>query len=388
MTSLDLTKTQPGDLRTQSRALAPRSAARLQRLLACALSLFTVAWVDAADAAESVVGRTTAEMAWAPSAGVVAGYEVYVSSNGDPFPALPSTIVTTPSVTVTGAYGDWLRVRVIPMDAVGGRGPASADSDLLIFARSAADLDEDGILNASDLCARIPDPAQADRDADGVGDACDPCTRLAWSYPPVTPPDQDPRRSILKLGALLKPGLQTVVFSGFYRPTPGGPPFSPNLDGVQLQLGDASGSLAALDLPPADSAITLCDSRAGWRRTPPGWSFRSPTKESVDGRCVTTSGRARFSVRFEDRGGDGMRFVFHGTTLALDRLPALPVSGIYATLSPARRADPDEATLPERTGACAEARYVTATSRSPSDLPVCRAIISPKGLANVACRSR
>ena len=44
--------------------------------------------------------------------------------------------------------------------------------DVLLWAY-AADLDDDGVLDAIDVCPRDADPDQLDLDADGVGDACD-----------------------------------------------------------------------------------------------------------------------------------------------------------------------------------------------------------------------
>ena len=57
-----------------------------------------------------------------------------------------------------------------------GRGrkgtPLEGGRDVLLWAY-AADLDDDGVLDAIDVCPRDADPDQLDLDADGVGDVCD-----------------------------------------------------------------------------------------------------------------------------------------------------------------------------------------------------------------------
>lgn len=51
--------------------------------------------------------------------------------------------------------------------------PVEGGRDVLLWAY-AADLDDDGVLDAIDVCPRIADPQQLDRDTDGLGDLCDP----------------------------------------------------------------------------------------------------------------------------------------------------------------------------------------------------------------------
>jgi hypothetical protein len=45
--------------------------------------------------------------------------------------------------------------------------------------RAGIDRDRDAVLDGLDVCADVPDPAQADADADGAGDACDNCAARA-----------------------------------------------------------------------------------------------------------------------------------------------------------------------------------------------------------------
>ncbi len=79
--------------------------------------------------------------------------------------------------------------------------PASVNgSTVYTGARTATDLDGDGIQNSADDCPNVFNPVrpvdngvQADADQDGLGDACDPCPLAAntTSCSPSTPADQD-----------------------------------------------------------------------------------------------------------------------------------------------------------------------------------------------------
>lgn len=61
----------------------------------------------------------------------------------------------------------------------GSPGPLSPESERIVFAQSAADRDQDGLTNALDNCAELPNRNQADADGDGIGDLCDSCTAHA-----------------------------------------------------------------------------------------------------------------------------------------------------------------------------------------------------------------
>ncbi len=59
-------------------------------------------------------------------------------------------------------------------EADAGRGAAFVSVDL----RAAADVDRDWVVDATDVCPTVSDPAQHDGDGDGVGDACDVCPHV------------------------------------------------------------------------------------------------------------------------------------------------------------------------------------------------------------------
>ena len=58
------------------------------------------------------------------------------------------------------------------LDLEGKEHRVEGGRDVLLWAY-AADLDDDGVLDAIDVCPRDADPDQLDLDADGVGDVCD-----------------------------------------------------------------------------------------------------------------------------------------------------------------------------------------------------------------------
>jgi len=84
-----------------------------------------------------VVGRESAELAWAPASGPVHAYGVFISRNGDGFSAGPEQFVWEPSATIEGAFGQALLVRVAAYDAVGNQGPISPVSEPIEFVASA-----------------------------------------------------------------------------------------------------------------------------------------------------------------------------------------------------------------------------------------------------------
>jgi uncharacterized membrane protein len=97
-----------------------------------ALVVLLVAWATPA-AATDVVGRTSANLAWSPASGAVAGYGIFVSRNGGAYSATPDATSATPGTTVSGVYGDTLLVKVAAYDASGVYGPFSPVSDPIHF---------------------------------------------------------------------------------------------------------------------------------------------------------------------------------------------------------------------------------------------------------------
>jgi hypothetical protein len=81
--------------------------------------------------------------------------------------------------------------------------PATAAGSISL-ALTDADLDDDGILNASDNCVQAPNPDQSDFDGNGVGDACD--------EPPLPLQTPNPmNQSSLHILVELDDGLTSVV---------------------------------------------------------------------------------------------------------------------------------------------------------------------------------
>ena len=104
------------------------------RRFSLAATVLGVAVALAAPAgAVDLAGQTSVQLTWSPAAGPVAGYRVFVARNGGAFPTTPTSTVTGQLVTVTGAYGDSVAVRVAATDALGNQGPLSPPSEVFRF---------------------------------------------------------------------------------------------------------------------------------------------------------------------------------------------------------------------------------------------------------------
>ena len=57
-----------------------------------------------------------------------------------------------------------------------------------VAAAETTDFDEDGIVNTTDVCPAVADPAQSDVDGDGLGDACDSDSFAPTAAPSASPP--------------------------------------------------------------------------------------------------------------------------------------------------------------------------------------------------------
>jgi hypothetical protein len=125
-----------------------------------ALAAATFGLVQTADAATELPGPGAARFEWAPAAGPVAGYFVYVSSNGGPEYHY-STVSSGTSETIRCELGDAIVVSVTAFDAQGNEGPASPPSELVRF------VEEPG----SEPPGDPPEKATPlDFDADGLSD--------------------------------------------------------------------------------------------------------------------------------------------------------------------------------------------------------------------------
>ncbi len=87
--------------------------------------------VGAAQVLDLPPGQTTAQLAWAPSAGTVSGYMVYESRNGANYAYVAT--VNTESVTLSGSAGDTVKIAVVAYNPAGQQSPMSAPSPELRF---------------------------------------------------------------------------------------------------------------------------------------------------------------------------------------------------------------------------------------------------------------
>ncbi len=129
----------------------------LHRLLTAAARITAIVAVQmfflaASALSVDLVGKTDATLNWTAATGPVFEYAVFVNRNGGGFPATPEQVVSSTSVTLTGAYGDTLVVRVAARDDVGNQGPVSLDSEVTNFLAPPPALN----LSTSSLTATTP----------------------------------------------------------------------------------------------------------------------------------------------------------------------------------------------------------------------------------------
>jgi hypothetical protein len=70
---------------------------------------------------------------WDAASGPVAGYGIFISFNGGPFPNRPDQVTQSTQVTVAAEPSSVLAIRVAAFDGSGNRGPLSRVSDPIVF---------------------------------------------------------------------------------------------------------------------------------------------------------------------------------------------------------------------------------------------------------------
>jgi thrombospondin type 3 repeat protein len=174
---------------------------------------------------------------------------------------------------------------------VGGAGGATGN--LVLHLRCDADQDCDGVVDATDNCASVPNADQLDSDHDGTGDACDPdadadgCGNLAedafgldpanpWDFYSVPVPAlfaaPDPATDIRK--SFITATDAQAVFSYFRRNTHLGTAlYDQDLDGNGIEDGlqyDRTVTGPAESGPP-DGAITAADAQLAFAQFKRGY---------------------------------------------------------------------------------------------------------------------
>jgi hypothetical protein len=316
----------------------------------------------------------------------VAGYAVYVSRNGAAYPTAPERVVLGPNVTLNGAYGSSLKVRVAAIDKLGVEGARSPESDRILFAPTANDLDGDGIVNGQDSCPKAPNADRRDNDGDGVGDACDACTTWAWSAIPARPPNQNPRLGKVTISDLLKPAGAKFTVSGVFTPSLSTLAIAPADTGLHLRVDDGTGTLLDLDVPPGLLKSSRCDVRDGWKLAGRSWTYTNRSGAVESSGCAPGSARGLVSATLSDgRPRDGIRYSIRVGPVVLPRPPESPVRTLRAALALGLTSDPDEASFSGLVGSCAETRLVGQPVRDKAPAPYCRPLRLKGLLSSLTC---
>lgn len=393
------------------------------------------------------VRGSSLDLAWLGASGPAARYRVTIVPNGQLLLA-EERLVSGARVTLAGAPGSLLEIRITPLDRWGLAGqtsetvrvlfldpaqdqdfdgrangvdncPLAANANQLdgdgdgignacdncptVANADQRDVDRDGIgdacdadadgdgLTTSDLCPFLALPAGGDVDRDGIGDACDPCSTRSWAVAPRDPPDQNPLRARTRLSMIDNPARTSLDLSGRFNPADPQGPIDPVTNGVELVVRDGSRTIFQAWVPAFPVEQTVCGPRDGWkvlRRTngEVTWSYANRSKAIDPAACVPGSARGMESLVIKDRRAT-MGFVEYRARVRPAVLAAPPRTtplALDVSLVLQAARSPFESSAAALDGLCVESRY--RPSGAPSATGVCKAVVSVGTLKSLSCQ--
>ena len=205
--------------------------------------------------------------------------------------------------------------------------------------------------------------------------------RMAFSEPPVIPPDQNPIESSIALKGLDKPGKESLKASGIFD-LPG--PIDPVTSGVYLRLADASGQLFELNLPPGAVGSSMCNPKDGWseksKRAASSFTYKNGG-DGIEPACTPGAAGSKASLTLVD-GPEGIAYKLAISALPLDRAPGLVIRFLQLDLVLGQQPNTGEGSTEGDAGLCAETILLIG---DPTEATVCKVSAKSGVLKAVAC---
>jgi len=233
----------------------------------------------------------------------------------------------------------------------------------------------------------------ADR-CDVATEVCEPaCTTIAWTDPPLHPPDQNPAGATVRLAGLAGgAGAARIVASGSVNPASGAPAVDPDAAGVHLRLSIDGDAAFDANLPGDDLGFAPCAAGDGWQqaRRPAGtvWIYRNRSG-AVPPLCTPASAAGVRAVVVADRTTTktrAYRYKVKAKKTALLHAVGEPLTALRFELAFGAEIERGIPPAQAEAGACAAQRIAGAPISQVAPRPFCRRVGKAGTLTGLTCK--